>query len=94
MAKRYATVKYNQYAAELDDMQKADLLNAIYNERTYELAFEGHRWYDLRRTSRPALSKTYGDKTYTLSANDSRYTIPFPAGAVESNPNIEKWENK
>ena len=92
--KRYAPAKYNQYAAELDNMQKTDLLSAIYNERTYELAFEGHRWFDLRRTTCPALIKTYGDKSYSLNENDSRYTLRFPIGAVEANPDIEKWENK
>lgn len=94
MAKRYAAAKYNQYAAELDTMQKADLLKAIYSERTCELAFEGHRWFDLRRTTRPQLSKTYGENSYVLEANDSRYTLRFPIEAVEANPNIEKWEGK
>ena len=94
MAKRYAAAKYNQYAAELDTMQKADLLKAIYSERTCELAFEGHRWFDLRRTTRQQLSKTYGENSYVLEANDSRYTLRFPIEAVEANPNIEKWEGK
>lgn len=91
MAKRYTAAKYTQYAAELDDLQKADLLKAIIAERTYELAFEGHRWFDLRRTSRPALNKTYADRTFELSENDSRYTLRFPIESVEANPNIEKW---
>ena len=94
MAKRYAQAKYTQYAAELDTMQKADLLKAIYSERTCELAFEGHRWFDLRRTTRQQLSKTYGENSYVLEANDSRYTLRFPIEAVEANPNIEKWEGK
>lgn len=75
-------------------MQKADLLKAIYSERTCELAFEGHRWFDLRRTTRPQLTKTYGENSYVLEANDSRYTLRFPIEAVEANPNIEKWEGK
>lgn len=95
MVKRYASAKYNTYAKELDNMQKADLLKAIYNERTAELAFEGHRWFDLRRISRPALKKSYKDgnnvSEYVLDENDSRYTLRFPTEAVEANPNIEKW---
>lgn len=99
MVKRYASAKYNTYAKELDNMQKADLLKAIYNERTAELAFEGHRWFDLRRTTRPALSKSYKEKkgdeeivhNFELNENDSRYTLRFPTEAVEANPNIEKW---
>lgn len=95
MVKRYASVKYNAYAKEIDNMQKADLLKAIYNERTAELAFEGHRWFDLRRISRPALKKSYKDgnnvSEYVLDENDSRYTLRFPTEAVEANPNIEKW---
>lgn len=101
MVKRYASAKYNGYATELDNMQKADLLTAIYNERTAEFAFEGHRWFDLRRTTRPALSKSYkekiGDKeivhNFELNENDSRYTLRFPTEAVEANPEIENWNN-
>ena len=93
MVKRYASAKYNGYATELDNMQKADLLKAIYNERTAELAFEGHRWFDLRRTTRPALSKSYDGTNYTLNENDSRYTLRFPTEAVEANPEIENWNN-
>ena len=101
MVKRYASAKYNGYATELDNMQKADLLKAIYNERTAELAFEGHRWFDLRRTTRPALSKSYKEKkgeeeivhNFELNENDSRYTLRFPTEAVEANPEIENWNN-
>jgi hypothetical protein len=50
---------------------------------------------NLRATThtRPQLSKTYGENSYVLEANDSRYTLRFPIEAVEANPNIEKWED-
>lgn len=92
MQKRYSATNYATYAAELDAMDKDALLQAVYDERTRELAFEGHRWFDLRRTSQPEIVKTYGDNTYTLSEGDSRYTINFPTEAVEANPDIDKWE--
>lgn len=92
MAKRYASSRYTVYAAELDDMDQAGLLQAIYDERERELAFEGHRWFDLRRLNQPAMTKTFLENTYTLELGDSRYTLRFPTEAVEANPGIENWE--
>ena len=70
-------------------MTKAELLQEIYDERARELAFEGHRWYDLRRTTQPALTRNYGGQTYTLTPQ--KYTMRFPTEAVEANPEIERW---
>ncbi len=92
MAKRYTEAFYKLHAAGVDTLSQADLLNYIYDERARELAFEGHRWFDLRRTTRPQLQKTYNGQTYTLPQNDSRYTLRFPTEAVESNPGIEELE--
>lgn len=92
MQKRYTASNYAVYAAELDGMDRQQLLQAIYDERARELAFEGHRWFDLRRTTMPSLVKTYGDDTYTLSQGDARYTLNFPTEAVEANPDLEKWQ--
>jgi hypothetical protein len=46
----------------------------------------------LRRTSRPQLTKTYDGQTFTLDADDSRYTLRFPVEAVEANPNLENYQ--
>ena len=70
-------------------MTKDELLQEIIDERAREFAFEGHRWYDLRRTTRPALTRTWTGQTYTLAPN--KYTMRFPTEAVESNPEIERW---
>ena len=69
-------------------MSRDELREEIYAERCRELAFEGHRWFDLRRTTRPELTKTYRGTTYTLEHNDSRYTVRIPADAIEANPNL------
>ena len=84
MAKRYSTAFYNFHAANVDTLSQAELISYIYDERARELAFEGHRWFDLRRTARPQLQKTYDSNTYTLQQNDSRYTLRFPLEAVEA----------
>ena len=68
------------------------------DERARELAFEGHRWYDLRRTTQPAIVHTYDansdgviDESETFTLTPERYTMRFPTEAVEANPEIERW---
>jgi hypothetical protein len=89
LQKRLNTTAYQDALTLMAAMDKAQLLQEIYDERARELAFEGHRWYDLRRTTQPALTRTYGGQTYTLTPE--KYTMRFPTEAVESNPEIERW---
>ena len=90
LAKRLNTTAYNEALELMTPMSQPQLLQEIYDERGRELAFEGHRWYDLRRTTQPALTRTYGGQTYTLTPE--KYTMRFPTEAVEANPEIERWQ--
>lgn len=78
---------------------KATLLNFIYTERRREFFFQGHRWFDLRRTTRPALThfytptigtgvgSTFGTTLkYVLNQNDPGYTIELPIKEIGLNP--------
>ena len=73
---------------KIEAMDARQLRAEIADERAREFLLEGHRWLDLRRTTRPAITKTYDGSTYTLHANDSRYTLPFPQSAIASNPEL------
>lgn len=68
----------------------SQMLRLIEDERRYELAFEGHRWYDLVRTGRAhdvmsAYSPNWKD-TYDLWPIPQREILNNPALANEQNP--------
>ncbi|MBR4855242.1 MAG: RagB/SusD family nutrient uptake outer membrane protein, partial [Bacteroidaceae bacterium] len=90
MAKRLNTSAYQITTTLIGTMTEEELIQEILDERARELAFEGHRWYDLRRTSQPALTRVYDGTTYTLLPE--QYTMRFPSEAVEANPEIERWQ--
>lgn len=94
MEKRLTPAYYAVKSAEVEAMNQEQLIAEIADERARELALEGHRWYDLKRTTRPRIVKTYMDVNFeeqqmVIEQNDSRYVIPFPAEATESNPNLK-----
>jgi len=90
MEKRLNASAYQATVELVEAMDQDALIQEILDERARELAFEGHRWNDLRRTTQPELTRTYDGEVYTLVAD--RYTMRFPTGAVEANPEIERWE--
>lgn len=88
LAKRYSPAGYASLSAQVGTMAQDALLELILQERSKELAYEGHRWFDLRRTTRPALRKTLEGTVYSLEADDARYTLRIPAEAIEANPQL------
>jgi hypothetical protein len=66
---------------------KTDMLNAIEKERVTELFYEGHRWYDLKRTNQ--LQTVLSAVPYKV-ANYKPYYNLWPIQAIELNnsPNL------
>lgn len=70
----------------------------ILTERRVELAFEGHRYIDLKRLGNLAGVQSDRDPRdsseqgypETLSNNDYRYTLPIPLAEMDVNPNIQQ----
>lgn len=91
MEKRLNQSAYQTTLELVNSMTQEELIQEILDERARELAFEGHRWYDLRRSTQPALMRTYDGVTYTLTPE--KYTMRFPTEAVEANPEIERWDD-
>lgn len=86
--KRLTSDFYATESVRINALSGSALLNEILEERALELALEGHRWYDLRRTGQPEIIHTFNGEQYILRQNDPRYTLPFPQEAVSLNPDL------
>jgi len=65
----------------------AALLDAIATERRKELVGEGHRFFDLKRTTR-TISRTNCSAFCTLAPSSRAWTWPIPQPEIDANPAI------
>lgn len=63
-----------------------ELLKAIMLERRLELAFEGHRWYDLKRSGKALEVMDALDKGYQIT--ESKLLFPIPQSELDRNPSL------
>jgi len=86
-SKAYALVNAIRERAGLSDLDanlsKDDFREAVYNERKYELAFEGNRSYDIRRWNRMA-TEIVEVKSQGLTADDVIF-YPIPSSETYLN---------
>jgi len=76
----------------------ADAWGAILDERRLELAYEGHRYIDLKRLGKLGNRSIQRDPTddndkntpVTLSIDDYRFTLPIPLAEWQGNPGIQQ----
>ncbi len=87
-AKRLLADFYNAEVTRTAGLNKAELIAEIANERYREFAFEGHRWFDLRRTTQEPIDHAYKTESATLNQDDPRYTLRYPDEAINNNPNL------
>jgi starch-binding outer membrane protein, SusD/RagB family len=75
----------------------AALLNDILLERRKELAFEGHRYWDLARNNlnvtRVNTAGNYTGVPLTISTTNFRRILPIPQTEIDANPNIRNQQN-
>ncbi|UQD55828.1 RagB/SusD family nutrient uptake outer membrane protein [Flavobacterium sp. K5-23] len=64
------------------------LLNRILEERRKELAFEGHRLFDLNRNKKD-VKIIQSEKSMTVSYPNDKFILPIPLKEINSNPNIK-----
>jgi tetratricopeptide (TPR) repeat protein len=70
-------------------LSEAELLQVIEDERRYELAFEGHRYFDIIRTGRAPEVFGNDNPGYNPRYKDERYwVLPFPQSVVFADPDL------
>ncbi|KEO74494.1 RagB/SusD family nutrient uptake outer membrane protein [Anditalea andensis] len=70
----------------------AELVELVLDERKFEFAIEGHRFFDMARTDRAIatfsnIPRTTGASLYSIGSRD-RYIMPIPNSEIFTNPNM------
>jgi hypothetical protein len=73
----------------LSNLNAAQFASAIEHERQVELAFEGHRWFDLLRTDH-ALDVMNANFAGSLVIKPYQLLFPIPQSQININPNVMK----
>ena len=89
-ANAYTTINRIRNRAGLPNLtpnlSQAQFRDSLLLERRLELAFEGHRWYDLVRTKR--LVTALKAQNPTISVDDHHYLFPIPQTERDINPQL------
>jgi hypothetical protein len=68
---------------------QSQIIQLIEEERVYELAFEGHRWYDLVRTDRATTVMS----PFNANWKDTYRLWPIPQREIQNNPALQGQQN-
>jgi len=92
------TLRSNRYTGFANGTESGSTLyDAIQLQRRLELAFEGSRFFDIKRLNLPVNRSSFGDNAdgtgvpaavLTLPANSPLFLLPIPQIEVNTNPNI------
>lgn len=92
-------VRYNSGTPTISYANKHDALIGILAQRRLELAYEGHRFLDLKRfrnvtndgiVRNPVDCESFNASDCNLSKNDYRWIMPIPQGEINGNSIIQQ----
>lgn len=67
-------------------LSQAEMREKIIHERRMELAFEGHRWFDLIRLQQGAYAINFLHSIGKSNVNENRLIFPIPQTEMDANP--------
>jgi hypothetical protein len=86
-ARRYTDYTGSTQETADNAMTQAQLLEEILRQRRIEFAFEGHRFFDLKRLGRDLVKAPhYNNVAFT----DTRILPALPQGDIDGNPNLKQ----
>lgn len=85
---RYNAQGLANFTQKINTLSGNAYLQELLNERFRETAYEGLRWFDLRRNGKPAIQHDLEGTIYTLNQGDVRYILQYPKDARRRNPEL------
>jgi hypothetical protein len=83
------TLRTRANAPAIGAVSKSQMLRLVEEERRYELAFEGHRWYDLVRTGRAQEVMS----AFSVNWRSDYELWPIPQREIQNNPALVGNQN-
>jgi len=73
---------------DIAGLTKAEMKDKIIHERRIELAFEGHRWFDMIRIDDGAYALNFLHSINKVNAAQKHLLFPIPQREIDANPNL------
>lgn len=71
-------------------LSKDSFREKVLHERRMELAFEGHRWFDLIRVNNGSYGLQFLHSIGRVNATEKHLLFPIPQAEIDVNPNLEQ----
>lgn len=76
--------------ADVEDLSQEEMRDKIRKERRIELAFEGHRWFDLIRWDGGQYVLNFLHSIGKVNAQQKHLLLPIPQKEIDANPNLKQ----
>lgn len=100
LIKRLRDIRFGEDTALPVFANQTEAFAAILEQRRIELAYEGHRWKDVKRLGERANVQVIKDPldcaingACTLAPTDYRFTLPLPIVEFNANPGLREQQN-